>query len=98
MTIESILQTVGTTPLVRLDRMGQGLFARIMTKLEMRNPCGSVKDRVGVAMIADAERRGILTHDVGQPRRDRLVPSHTQALAGFALCCLSGTAGITRVR
>ena len=73
MTIESILQTVGTTRLVRLDRMGQGLFARITTKLEMRIPCGSVEDCVGGAMIADAERRGVLAYDVGS--HAAIVPS-----------------------
>jgi hypothetical protein len=52
--------TVGNTPLVELNRLGRGLPGRIVAKLEMRNPCGSVKDRVGVALIDDAERRGIL--------------------------------------
>lgn len=52
--------TVGNTPLVELSRLGKGLPGRLLGKLELRNPCGSVKDRVGVAMIADAERRGLL--------------------------------------
>lgn len=52
--------TVGQTPLVELSRLGRGLFARILAKLEMRNPAGSVKDRFGVALIEDAERRGVL--------------------------------------
>ena len=52
--------TVGKTPLVELARIGKGLPGRILGKLEMRNPCGSVKDRVGVALIEDAERRGVL--------------------------------------
>lgn len=52
--------TVGQTPLVELSRVGRGFFARILAKLEMRNPAGSVKDRLGVALIADAERRGVL--------------------------------------
>src|SRR5947209_6832161 len=52
--------TVGKTPLVELGRLAKGLPGRIVAKLEMRNPCGSVKDRVGVALIDDAERRGIL--------------------------------------
>ena len=53
-------ETVGRTPLVALRNIGAGLPGRIVAKLEMRNPCGSVKDRVGVAMIEDAEQRGIL--------------------------------------
>jgi cysteine synthase len=52
--------TVGKTPVVDLRRLGSGLPGRIVAKLEMRNPCGSVKDRVGVALIEDAERRGVL--------------------------------------
>jgi cysteine synthase A len=52
--------TVGATPLVELSRIGRGLGARIVAKLEMRNPAGSVKDRLAVALIEDAERRGLL--------------------------------------
>jgi len=52
--------TVGSTPLVELSRLGAGLPGRVVGKLEMRNPCGSVKDRLGVALIEDAERRGVL--------------------------------------
>jgi len=55
-----IIGTVGRTPLVELRRIASGLHARIAAKLELRGPCASVKDRVGVAMIADAERRGLL--------------------------------------
>ena len=57
---ESILPSVGRTPLVRLRRLGEGLQAKVYVKLESLNPGGSVKDRVGVAMIAEAERRGWL--------------------------------------
>jgi cysteine synthase len=46
--------------MVELRRVAQGTPGRVLAKLEMRNPCGSVKDRVGVAMIEDAERRGAL--------------------------------------
>lgn len=56
----SAATTVGGTPLVEFSRLGRGLLARIIGKLEMRNPAGSVKDRLGVALIEDAERRGIL--------------------------------------
>jgi cysteine synthase len=56
----SVVETIGTTPLVELARVGRGLAARILGKLESRNPCGSVKDRVGVAMVEEAERRGEL--------------------------------------
>jgi cysteine synthase len=56
----SAVETVGGTPLVELSRLARGLGARIVGKLEMRNPAGSVKDRLGVALIEDAERRGVL--------------------------------------
>ena len=55
-----LTRTVGRTPLVELGRLAKGLPGRVVAKLEMRNPCGSVKDRVGVALIEDAERRGVL--------------------------------------
>jgi cystathionine beta-synthase len=57
---QSILQTVGRTPLVRLQRMAEGLQARVVVKVESANPGGSVKDRVALAMIAEAERDGSL--------------------------------------
>lgn len=57
---ETILQSVGRTPLVRLRRMAEGLKASVFIKMESLNPGGSVKDRVGMAMITEAERRGWL--------------------------------------
>src|SRR5713226_8104110 len=57
---ETILQSVGKTPLVKLRRVTEGLEARVYVKVEALNPGGSVKDRVGIAMIAEAERRGWL--------------------------------------
>ena len=58
--LESILQSVGRTPLVRLRRLAEGLQATVAVKVEAGNPGGSVKDRVALGMIADAERRGLL--------------------------------------
>src|SRR5947199_1804421 len=57
---ESILLSVGRTPLVRLRRITEGVQVPIYVKVEAANPGGSVKDRVAVAMITDAERRGLL--------------------------------------
>lgn len=57
---DSVTQTVGRTPLVRLTRVGAGQQALLVGKVESRNPCGSVKDRIGIAMIEDAEQRGLL--------------------------------------
>ena len=60
MVFSDVTATVGKTPIVELGRIAKGLPARIVAKLEMRNPCGSVKDRVGLALIEDAERAGRL--------------------------------------
>jgi cystathionine beta-synthase len=56
----SVLETVGWTPLIRLSRIGAGLKTPIFGKAEYANPGGSVKDRIGLPMIEDAERRGDL--------------------------------------
>ncbi|MGB9807678.1 MAG: cysteine synthase A [Thermosulfidibacteraceae bacterium] len=56
----SICEVIGRTPLVRLNRIAEGLEADIVVKLESFNPLHSVKDRIGVAMIEDAERKGLL--------------------------------------
>jgi len=60
MILRDVTASVGRTPMVELARVAKGLPGRVAAKLEMRNPCGSVKDRVGVALIEDAERRGVL--------------------------------------
>ncbi len=60
MIFSDVAATVGKTPLVELGRLAKGLPGRVVAKLEMRNPCGSVKDRLGVALIEAAERQGIL--------------------------------------
>ncbi len=60
MRYESALEAIGRTPLIRLNRMARGLKPAVYVKAEYFNPGGSVKDRIGVAMIEDAERRGLL--------------------------------------
>ena len=60
MIASDVTATVGETPMVELGRLAKGLPGRVVAKLEMRNPCGSVKDRVGVALIDNAERQGLL--------------------------------------
>jgi cystathionine beta-synthase len=57
---ESVLDTVGWTPLIRLGRLGSSVRTPILAKAEYVNPGGSVKDRIGLAIIEDAERRGEL--------------------------------------
>jgi cystathionine beta-synthase len=57
---ESVLETVGTTPLVRLRKVARGIDTPVLAKLENYNPGGSVKDRIGLAMVEAAEREGKL--------------------------------------
>lgn len=76
---EDILQTVGNTPLVRLKKMfDPERDAEVFLKMESRNPMSSVKDRIGVAMIADAEQRGIL-------KPDTIIVEPTSGNTGIAL-------------
>jgi cystathionine beta-synthase len=56
----SVLELVGNTPIVRLDKIGRGVEPRLLAKLDYLNPGGSVKDRIGLAMIEQAEREGKL--------------------------------------
>ncbi len=73
-----VTQTIGGTPLVRLDRMAGGLPATLLAKLEFRNPAGSVKDRIGLAMIEAAERQGLI-------HSDTLIVEPTSGNTGIAL-------------
>ena len=57
---EDITETIGNTPLVRLNRLSEGCAATIVAKLEFFNPHSSVKDRIGVAMIDAVEKEGLL--------------------------------------
>ena len=57
---ESILDCIGHTPMVKLNRISEGLGCTLVAKLDHLNPGGSVKDRIGVAMIRDAESKGLL--------------------------------------
>ena len=78
-----ILGLVGNTPLVRLSRISRGLRPTILAKLEMLNPGGSVKDRIGLAMIEDAERRGLL-----KPGGTIVEPTSGNTGVGLAIACV----------
>lgn len=59
-TYKNILETIGKTPLVKINKLTQDVNATVLAKLEARNPGGSVKDRICLAMIVEAEKQGII--------------------------------------
>lgn len=81
-----ITKTVGNTPTVRLNNIAKGLEAEIIAKLEFFNPLGSVKDRIGVAMIEAAEREGRI-------RPDTLIVEPTSGNTGIALAFVCAAKG-----
>ena len=58
-----VTELIGNSPLVRLNRLTEGLPGQVVAKLEFFNPAHSVKDRIGIAMIDAAERDGLITPD-----------------------------------
>jgi cysteine synthase len=82
----NIVETVGHTPLVKLNRVTQGLDAVIALKLEFFNPLGSVKDRIGMAMIEAAEREGRL-------KPSTLIVEPTSGNTGIALAFVCAAKG-----
>jgi cysteine synthase A len=86
-TIPGVVDTIGSTPLVRLDKLSAGLPGRVYVKLESRNPGGSVKDRIGRAMIDDAEARGLIS-----PGRSVIVEP-TSGNTGIALALVGAARG-----
>jgi len=82
----NIIETVGHTPLVKLNKVTAGLEATILLKCEFFNPLGSVKDRIGMAMIEDAEHRGIL-------KKDTVIIEPTSGNTGIALAFVAAAKG-----
>jgi cysteine synthase A len=82
----NIVETVGRTPLVRLNKVTKGLDATILLKCEFFNPLGSVKDRIGMAMIEDAEKRGIL-------KANTVIVEPTSGNTGIALAFVAAAKG-----
>jgi cysteine synthase A len=82
----NIVETVGRTPLVRLNRVTAGIDATILLKCEFFNPLGSVKDRIGMSMIEDAERRG-------QLKKDTVIIEPTSGNTGIALAFVAAAKG-----
>src|SRR4249919_2725558 len=82
----NIVETVGRTPLVKLNRVTAGVDAAILLKCEFFNPLGSVKDRIGMSMIDDAEKRGIL-------KKDTVIIEPTSGNTGIALAFVAAAKG-----
>ncbi len=82
----NIVETVGRTPLVKLNRVTAGVDATILLKCEFFNPLGSVKDRIGMSMIEDAEKRGIL-------KKDTVIIEPTSGNTGIALAFVAAAKG-----
>lgn len=83
---ENALDLMGGTPMVRLNRITEGLQATVAVKLESYQPGGSVKDRIGVAMVLDAEQRGIMTPDT-------VIIEPTSGNTGIALAWVAAVRG-----
>lgn len=83
---DDITKTVGSTPLVRLNRLTEGLEATVVVKLESFNPLSSVKDRMGVALIEDAEKKGLL-------KNGTVIVEPTSGNTGIALAFAAAAKG-----
>jgi cysteine synthase len=83
---DNITTLVGNTPLVRLNKLTEGLTATIAVKLEFYNPAGSVKDRIALSMINDAEKRGVLD-------KDTVIIEPTSGNTGIGLAFISAARG-----
>jgi len=83
---KNITELIGNTPLVRLNKISEGAVAQVVAKLESFNPCASIKDRIGLAMIEQAEKDG-------QLKKDSIIVEPTSGNTGIALAFVCAVKG-----
>jgi len=83
---DNITQLIGNTPLVNLGKIAGGLPAKVVGKLESFNPCASIKDRIGLSMIEDAEKKGFI-------KKDTVIIEPTSGNTGVALAFVCAQRG-----
>ncbi|MEK6635828.1 MAG: cysteine synthase A [Planctomycetota bacterium] len=83
---DDITKTIGNTPLVRLNNITKGLGATVVAKMESFNPMASVKDRIGIAMIEEAEKTGLI-------KKDTIIIEPTSGNTGIALAFVASAKG-----
>src|SRR2546425_12414084 len=86
MRYQNILEAIGHTPLVKLNRITRGSKAQVYAKCDYLNPGGSVKDRIGTTMIEDAERKGLL-------KPGGTIAEGTSGNTGMGLALVAGVKG-----